>query len=130
MTVWVEAWQQQCCGEPFGVGSTLPWTLVESDREYVDALFRPDHSVEVDRLEDRHGADPDAPDTVGTVMSIRSVHVRYAPTPDDRRVFYPVPESAELAEVDRSNGDELWSRDFAGYLVEIRTSDDDQPATR
>jgi glyoxylase I family protein len=48
---------------------------------YVDALFRPDRSVEVDRLEDRHGDHPDAPDTVGTVMSIRSAHVRYAPTP-------------------------------------------------
>jgi hypothetical protein len=27
MTVWVDAWQLQCCGKPFGVGSRVSWTL-------------------------------------------------------------------------------------------------------
>ena len=29
--VWVEAWQQQCCGTEFAVGDEVRWTLVESD---------------------------------------------------------------------------------------------------
>ena len=27
MTVWVDSWQMQCCGEPFCRGSQVAWTL-------------------------------------------------------------------------------------------------------
>jgi hypothetical protein len=129
-TVWVQNWQHECCGTPFSVGSTVHWTLAEPEREYVDSLFHPDLSVEIDYAEDRHMvlADEDAPDTVGTVTAIRSVQVRYAPAPDDPKELSPVPGSAALTEVDRSNGDEMRSGDFAGYLVEILVPDGDQPA--
>ena len=130
LTVWVDAVDQQCCGEPFSIGSTVRWTLVEPDHEYIDPMFRPDDSVEIDRVEDRHGSDPDAPRTAGAVLSIRSVRVRYARSPKDKRVLFPVPGSAELTELDRANGAELWSRDFAGYLVEIRTPEGDQHVAR
>ena len=26
MTIWIDAWQLQCCGEPFLVGSPVTWT--------------------------------------------------------------------------------------------------------
>jgi hypothetical protein len=130
LTVWVEGWQHECCGKPFGIGSTVSWTLAEPEREYIDPLFRPELAVEIDREEDRHGmlVDFDAPETVGTVTAIRAVRVRYARDPDDERVLYPVPGSAELTDLDRSNGVELRSRDFAGYLVEIVSSGRDQNA--
>lgn len=86
-------------------------------------------SVEIDYAEDHHDvlADDDAPITVGTVVAIRSVQVRYVRAPADHEATHiPVPGSAELTELDRSNGDEMRSRNFTGYLVEIRTSDGDQ----
>jgi hypothetical protein len=85
-------------------------------------------AVEIDYAEDHHDvlADHDAPVTVRTVMSIRSVQVRYVPAPKDHEATHiPVPGSAELTEVDRSNGDEMRSRNFRGYLVETLTSDGD-----
>jgi hypothetical protein len=55
-----------------------------------------------------------------------SVQVLYAPAPKDHEATHiPVPGSAELTEVDRSNGDEMRSRNFRGYLVDILTSDGD-----
>ena len=128
--VWVDVFDHQCCGEPFGVGSTVRWTLVQPDHAYIDPMFGQDHSVEVDRVADYHPTDPDAPHTVGAVLSLRGVRVRYSRSPDDKRVVLPVPGSAELTELDRSSGDELWSKDFAGYLVEIRASEGDQHAGR
>jgi hypothetical protein len=127
LTVWVEEWQHACCGEPFSIGSTVRWTLAEPEREYLDPLFRRDLAVRVDREQDRHGVltDLDAPVTAGTITAIRSVRVRYAPVPgEDERVRAPVPGSAELTDVDRSNGDEMRSRSFAGYLVELVTPDE------
>jgi len=124
LTVWLEDWQHQCCGEPFSIGSTLGWTLAGPE-EYVDSLFAPDLAVHVDHIDDRHGmhVDLDTPQTVGTVTAIRSVRVRHARDPNNERSWSPVPGSAELAEVERSNGDEMRSRDFAGYLVEIQVAD-------
>jgi hypothetical protein len=77
LTVWIDDWQHECCGQPFSIGSTLHWTLGEPD-ESVGLLFGPDLSVHVDREEDRHYVltEIDAPETVGTVTAIRSVHVR------------------------------------------------------
>jgi hypothetical protein len=126
----VEDWQHECCGKPFSIGSTVRWTLAQPYREYLDPLFSPSLSVEIDCAEDHHTVlvDDDAPVTVGTVTAIRSVQVRYARDPHNEVLRVPVPGSAELTEVDRSNGDEMRSRNFRGYLVEILTSDGDQHA--
>lgn len=35
LLVWVDAWQMQCCGDPFAVGSRVAWTLSEPDREWL-----------------------------------------------------------------------------------------------
>jgi hypothetical protein len=130
LTVWVEDWQHECCGKPFSIGSTVRWTLAEPYREYLNPLFSPNLSVRIDYAEDHHDvlADNDAPITVGTVVGIRSVKVRYVRAPEDHEATHiPVPGSAELTTLDRSNGDEMRSRNFRGYLVEILTSDGDQP---
>jgi Family of unknown function (DUF6578) len=121
LTLWIESWQHGCCGESFGIGSTLGWTLAGPD-EYVDSLFAPDLSVHVDHVDDPH-THFKTPETIGTVTAIRSVRVRHAPDPNDERVRVTVPGSAELTEVERSNGDEMRPREFAGYLVEIQVAD-------
>ncbi|MGH3115920.1 MAG: DUF6578 domain-containing protein [Gaiellales bacterium] len=77
----------------------------------------------MDRAEEHHGALPnDAPCTLGTVVSIRGVHLRYEPLPDGNpRTLYPVPGSARLTSLTQSDGDESRLDGFAGYLVEIET---------
>ena len=32
LLVWVDAWQMQCCGDPFAVGSSVEWTLAGNIR--------------------------------------------------------------------------------------------------
>jgi hypothetical protein len=36
--VWVDDWQQECCGDPLVVGARVAWTLVACDDFVVDAL--------------------------------------------------------------------------------------------
>lgn len=120
LIVWVDSWQQECCGDPFSVESEVRWTLTDADLDYLTPLFPPEASVTIDRGEERHGGLPDdAPVTVGTVATIHAVQLRYALQPGNERTFYPVPGSAQLTEVQRSDGKEMRSEGFAGYLVEI-----------
>ena len=35
LTVWVDSWQMQCCGEPFRVGSQVTWTLGAADQDWL-----------------------------------------------------------------------------------------------
>ena len=95
MTVWVSAWQMQCCGKPFRIGSRVSWTLAQPDG---------------------------TPLTTGTVTAISAVHCQYVPSEGtDKRTLYPVPSSAALTPVTSAEG---WTPDrdslrFVGYLVHV-----------
>jgi len=125
MTVWVEGWQMQCCGEPFHVGSQVSWTLLPSNASWLRPLLPAGTDVTIDAAEERHG---DAPDgtaaTAGTVSAITAIHHRYAPKPgEDARTLYPVPGSAALSAITSADG---WTPDdgdlrFVGYLVRLAT---------
>jgi hypothetical protein len=39
MTVWVDAWQMQCCEEQFGLGSRVCWKLAQADADWVTAVL-------------------------------------------------------------------------------------------
>ncbi len=122
LVVWIDGWQQECCGDPWSIGSTVSWTLAEADDDYLAPLFPPESEVVVDRAEEHHGGlTEDAPSTSGIVVAIRGVQLRYEPSPGDPRTLYPVPGSAHLTPLTRSDGDELRWHGFAGYLVEIET---------
>jgi hypothetical protein len=123
MTVWVDSWQMQCCGEPFRLGSQVAWTLRGADPDWLEAVLGPDGQQTVDAAEEHHGGVPD--DTVptrGTVARVAAVHCRFAPGPgSDSRTSYPVPGSGVLTDVESADG---WTADrgdgqFVGYLVEL-----------
>ncbi|MGH3427807.1 MAG: DUF6578 domain-containing protein [Mycobacteriales bacterium] len=100
LTVWVESWQHECCGDPFSIGSQVNWTLTDTDLNYVAEHFTPDATVMIDRREVHHGELPDdAPVTTGVVASIHAVHTRYAPDPNNDRVSTTVPGSGKLTEL-------------------------------
>ncbi|MET8507131.1 DUF6578 domain-containing protein [Streptomyces sp. NPDC004787] len=99
LTIWVDDWQMQCCGERFAPGDVVSWTLLEADPE--------------------EGRTP----TSVKVVSIAEVHCRYA-VPEDAtdKVNHPVPGTTELVPVEEADG---WAKArpgvrFVGYLVTAR----------
>lgn len=123
VTLWVDAWQMQCCGEPFRLGSQVAWTVGEADPDWLEAVLGAETSPGVDGAEEHHGGIPeDTEPTTGLVTCISAVHCRYAPRPGgDPRTLCPVPGSGVLADVDSADG---WVADrgdecFVGYVVRL-----------
>jgi len=119
MTIWVDAWQHECCGAPFKVAAKVRWTLAVRGVDFLRSLFPAAQPVAITHAEEHHGDVPEhAPITVGLVVSIRAVQLRYERSPEtDTRL--PVPGSARLTQVDNSDGPETRSAGFAGYIVEV-----------
>lgn len=124
MTVWVDSWQMQCCGDPFCRGSKVAWTLRDADPDWFETMLGARLQRPVDAVEEHHGGVPeDTPPTRGTVVLIAAVHCRYGPRPgSDSRTSYPIPGSGVLTEVESADG---WIADcgderFVGYLVQLR----------
>ena len=41
MTVWVDSWQMQFCGEPFRRGSQVAWTLAPAGSDWLKTFLGP-----------------------------------------------------------------------------------------
>jgi hypothetical protein len=121
-TVWVEAWEQACCGDAFAEGSEVNWTLVPPS-DGLARIFRVEDGVAVDAVESHHGPDVDrASRTIGVVESIRLVHINYSSESDsndgNERL---IPGSAKVTRVRDSTDARTREREFAGFLVVLRT---------
>ncbi|MFF8649811.1 DUF6578 domain-containing protein [Streptomyces griseoluteus] len=123
LTIWVDDWQMQCCGEDFAVGDVVSWTLLEADpADYADVVGEKRASG-IGFREEHHGRAGECAATSVEVLSIDEVHCRYeisAGAAD--RMSLPVQDTAVLVPVDRADG---WARSrpdvaFAGYLVTAR----------
>lgn len=80
MTVWVDSWQMQCCGDPFRRGSRVAWTLRDVDPDWFAAMLGPFVRRNVAAAEEHHGGvREDTPPTTGTVARIAAVHCHYVP---------------------------------------------------
>jgi Family of unknown function (DUF6578) len=55
MTLWVDAWQMQCCGEPFRLGSPVAWTVREADPDWLEAVLGAGAAPGVNGAEEHHG---------------------------------------------------------------------------
>jgi hypothetical protein len=55
MTVYVENWQMDCCGEPFSAGSHVSWTLIQGHSTWIQTILGSDVGITVDAKEDHHG---------------------------------------------------------------------------
>lgn len=125
--VWVDAWQMQCCGEPFETGSRVEWTLYEeSDRDWLTAVLGEDFAQGVTHGEEHHGGVPDdAPITVGRVVRIRAVSSLFGPDPKSvsaaTPVHVPIPGTAEVIDVGSADGwyAETNGLQFNGYVVDV-----------
>jgi hypothetical protein len=52
ITVWIDFWQMQCCGEPFGLSTQIAWTLRALERDWIGEVLGPDAPLTADATED------------------------------------------------------------------------------
>ncbi|GAA2393914.1 hypothetical protein GCM10010170_107370 [Dactylosporangium salmoneum] len=106
-------WQMECCGTPFQVGSSVSWRLrPPTDVGWLDTVLHDSVAATIDAIEDHHG-DSSVPPTMATVVSIATVHCRFAPEPvAGSGVVTPV------VAAEKWNSD-LGDRRFAGFLVRV-----------
>jgi hypothetical protein len=121
VTVWIDAWQMQCCGDPISLGAPVRWAVMKPDTDWLSAVLGTASASVVDYAEERH-SDQSAMEAVeGIVRSIRTVHYRTAAQPATPTVHYPVPGTAQTSEVSSADG---WEQpvdqlEFGGYLVDL-----------
>jgi hypothetical protein len=121
VTVWVDDWQMQCCGDPFRVGSHVSWSVLDADQQWLSEMLGP-AAAEVTVAEEHHASFDGLRTLEGTVTSIRAAHCRYAPEPGkDTRFLAPVPGSGTLIDIDSADGWTLSHDDlrFTGYVVTV-----------
>jgi hypothetical protein len=118
--IWVEAWQWQCCGDPFEVGQSVSWTVASAiDRDYLATVIGEDAAAKISDYEDHHHvAEGDVRPVGGTVSGIAAVSCQFA---RQDRAFYPVPGTAVVEARSRADG---WEREdellkFLGYIVTL-----------
>ncbi|MFE7098940.1 DUF6578 domain-containing protein [Streptomyces erythrochromogenes] len=122
MTVWVDDWQMQCCGENFAPGDVVAWQLLEADPEDYAEVIGQDLAAGIDFCEEHHD-EGEVPPTTLEVLTVNEVHCRYeVPAGSAERVRRPVPGATLLVPVEKADG---WARErpgarFAGYLVTAR----------
>jgi hypothetical protein len=112
--VWVDAWQMQCCGEPFAVGDRVGWTLRDLPRgRLLDDVVGSEVAARITHAEEHHGGVPeDAPVVLGTVRSILAAHACFV------RETSWVP--GELKTVRSADGtDEVSGLSFHGSVVDL-----------
>jgi hypothetical protein len=80
--VHVQDWQHECCGEPFGIGDRVRWTLVLTDESHEGWCWPDEMMVEL-RVVGRRPAeseDEGAVEVISTSDSPRSSWARWRPT--------------------------------------------------
>ncbi|WP_215448744.1 DUF6578 domain-containing protein [Streptomyces sp. ATCC 21386] len=128
LTIWVDDWQIQCCGQSFAPGDVVSWTLLEVDPEDYADVVGSERADEIDFREEHHGQEEGHAPTSVEVVSIAEVHCRYEVPPGATdKVNYPVPGTTVLVPVKEADG---WAKarpdvGFAGYLVMARHAADE-----
>ncbi|MEW2117380.1 DUF6578 domain-containing protein [Streptomyces sp. NPDC005474] len=127
LTIWVDDWQIQCCGESFTPGDVVSWKLLEADpKEYADVVGT-ERAAEIDFREEHHGPGEEHPPTSLKVLTVAEVHCRYEVPPDSTaHMHHPVPGTTVLVPVEEADG---WAEarpnvTFVGYLVTARRASD------
>ncbi|MFF8614618.1 DUF6578 domain-containing protein [Streptomyces sp. NPDC015350] len=127
LTIWVDDWQIQCCGERFAPGDVVSWTLLEVDPEEYARVVGSERAAGIDFREEHHGQGEEHAPTSVEVVSIDEVHCRYEVPPGATdKVNHPVPGTTVLVPAEEADG---WAKSrpelrFAGYLVTARRAAD------
>jgi hypothetical protein len=139
--VWIESWQQQCCGDDFRVGSKVRWAVRQNPDgdEWIDLLLGPEWSKKVGFAEDHHLDENDGVLT-GVVANISVVTCDRVLGDASQlgprgNVLVPVPGSGRLRTVEAADCWEPEPRDrsagwsFDGWIVELESAEFGQRQT-
>ncbi|MEU8579082.1 DUF6578 domain-containing protein [Streptomyces asoensis] len=127
LTIWVDDWQVQCCGQSFASGDVVSGTLLEVDPEEYADVVGSELANEINFRAEHHGQGEGHAPTSVEVVSIAEVHCRYEVPPGSTdNVNYPVPGTTVLVPVKEADG---WAKarpdvSLAGYLVTARRATD------
>ncbi|MFJ8636022.1 DUF6578 domain-containing protein [Streptomyces sp. NPDC093568] len=128
LTLWVDDWQIQCCGQSFTPGDVVSWTLLKVDPEDYADVVGSERADEIDFREEHHGQEDGHAPTSVEVVSIVEVHCRFeVPLGATDKVNRPVPGTTVLVPVKEADG---WAKarpevSFVGYLVTARRAADE-----
>ncbi|MET9953196.1 DUF6578 domain-containing protein [Streptomyces sp. NPDC006339] len=129
VTIWVDDWQMQCCGQSFAPGDVVSWNLVEVDPEDYADIVGDERAAGIDFREEHHGDAQGAQERL-EVLAVAEVHCRYGADAGP----HPVPGTAVLVPVEKADG---WAKArpgvcFSGYLVTARrvAEEEEGPAAR
>jgi hypothetical protein len=125
VTVWLEGWQLECCGEPFKIGWHVDWTVARTDPDHLETILGAERVAGIPYTEEHHGGRIGAR-IEGVVRSIAVVRCRYAADPAKPRMFYPVSGSGVTTETTSAQGREPDTADdlrFVGYLVGLEPAE-------
>ncbi|MFD8074515.1 DUF6578 domain-containing protein [Streptomyces sp. NPDC059718] len=123
LTIWVDDWQIQCCGQDFAPGDVVSWKLLEVDPEDYADVVGGERATGIDFREEHHGRGEEHAPTSLEALTIAEVHCRYeVPPRGTANEYYPVPGTTVLVPVRKADG---WAEvrpdvQFAGYLVTAR----------
>ena len=134
MRVWTEAWEWQCCGDPFKVGSDVIWGLVpasEALKRELGKQLGDEVAAEITHYETHHEDDDEVrpSPTRGRIEAIHAVYWTRAAAPEAPQVYESVPGTGVLEERDNADGwesdDEAGNRlrSFEGYIVTLAPVD-------
>jgi hypothetical protein len=124
--VLVEAWQQQCCGVDFEIGSVVRWDVRPAEADWLAHALGQQWAAAVWFVEDHHGTRGGAAhELAGVVRSIRVLTVgrELGTDPQYGPVMLPVAGSGRLREVPVADRWETASdengadRSFDGWIV-------------
>ncbi len=123
--VWVESWQQQCCGDGFGTGTSIQWQVRRNGDtdDWVELLLGAQWANRIGFIEDHHTADAGGMLT-GVVSEIDVVTCDRVLGPKGTDLV-PVPGSGRIRRVEVADDwepeppgtDAGWS--FDGWIVKV-----------
>jgi hypothetical protein len=111
----------ECCGDPFAVGDTVNWTLLEQESEQavIDEAGRR-QVLRCSHREENHGGVPDgAPVTRGQVTRLRAVYAEYAGGMAQDPGFV----REKVGPVNGSESSDSPRCQFRGYVVDVQSGD-------
>ncbi|GAB7075252.1 MULTISPECIES: DUF6578 domain-containing protein [Streptomyces] len=120
VTIWIDSWQMECCGESFGPGEVVAWQLVVVGAEDHADVVGGRRAVEIDFREEHHGGAGEEAVAAVKVVGVEEVHCRYEiPPGSESDVRQPVPGTTEFFPVGRAEKwvEERPGLEFCGYLV-------------
>jgi hypothetical protein len=116
--VYYEAWQLECCGDPFQVGDEVSWRLVASDLPFDLRELVGSEVEEPQWTEEHHGDGDGVAATRARVIGIQVLVCEHTIDPNTRWAER-VPGTGRLIPVRYANGHDPGDGEFEGHVVDL-----------